>query len=448
MCLIAIFMFVVSPNLSLSHNQLLKLKWSWEYNVPFQSPYIIELEGEKVTKHCNFVSSIKCHFTNAFRAIWHHISIIQPNVAKLKECANIEEGEYDQTKTDIFVVDQIIPFYLEKDIFVEVRRYHSQGSDENGTNKIKVESIVILLISYKKTTAELRNYVVDLENNYLKDMEKERNRKIYQYRLHKKDDEIQWHENEFRSNKRFHNLFFEGKDRVLKQIDFFLKNEAWYEKEGVPYTLGICLHGGPGTGKTSFIKALTNYLGDRHLVNIALNKIPDEDMLFNVYFEEKYNRKNRQNLSFQKKIIVMEDIDCMGDVVKKRDESPPIVWENAWETPIVPPKPAFTLSCLLNLIDGLEENHGRILIMTTNCYSTLDPALIRPGRVDLDIEMKNAKFTTIREIFEHFYAVPFPVEYIPRLKNAEMMPSQLIKIRKESHSPNDFLDNILRESLT
>ena len=46
----------------------------------------------------------------------------------------------------------------------------------------------------------------------------------------------------------------------MKSIDFFLKNKEWYIKKGIPYNLGILLHGDPGCGKTRFIKQLMNYL--------------------------------------------------------------------------------------------------------------------------------------------------------------------------------------------
>ena len=45
-----------------------------------------------------------------------------------------------------------------------------------------------------------------------------------------------------------------------------------------------------------------------------------------------------------------------------------------------------TLSFILNIIDGIRETPGRILIITSNNYNCLDPALIRPGRIDINLE--------------------------------------------------------------
>ena len=62
-----------------------------------------------------------------------------------------------------------------------------------------------------------------------------------------------------------------------------------------------------------------------------------------------------------------------------------------------------SLSHLLNLIDGLIEMPGRRIIMTTNYKDRIDPALIRPGRIDLSIEMKKATRESICSMFLHFY---------------------------------------------
>ena len=63
-------------------------------------------------------------------------------------------------------------------------------------------------------------------------------------------------------------------------------------------------------------------------------------------------------------------------------------------------KPASQISFpgLLNAIDGVASHEGHILIMTTNYCERLDPALIRPGRVDVEIEFGYASKETIRRV--------------------------------------------------
>jgi hypothetical protein len=62
-----------------------------------------------------------------------------------------------------------------------------------------------------------------------------------------------------------------------------------------------------------------------------------------------------------------------------------------------------TLGFLLNLLDGVLEVPGRILIMTTNYPEKLDKALIRPGRIDLILDFKKTTRATIIEMYRHFY---------------------------------------------
>ena len=63
---------------------------------------------------------------------------------------------------------------------------------------------------------------------------------------------------------------------------------------------------------------------------------------------------------------------------------------------------AITLSFLLNIIDGIMETPGRILIITSNFYERIDKAFTRPGRIDISMEMKNATKAVINNMFYHF----------------------------------------------
>jgi DNA polymerase III delta prime subunit len=91
-----------------------------------------------------------------------------------------------------------------------------------------------------------------------------------------------------------------------------------------------------------------------------------------------------------------------------------------------------TLSCLLNLLDGVLETPGRILIMTSNYPGTLDKALIRPGRIDLITEFQRCNHQTLQEFIETFYDVKLTADERQKLENetTEYMytPAELSKI--------------------
>lgn len=81
-------------------------------------------------------------------------------------------------------------------------------------------------------------------------------------------------------------------------------------------------------------------------------------------------------------ILVIEDIDCSTDFKDRETDQQQQQWYQAPETKL-------TLSGLLNFIDGLWSSCGdeRIIIFTTNHKEKLDPALLRPGRMDMHIHM-------------------------------------------------------------
>ena len=71
----------------------------------------------------------------------------------------------------------------------------------------------------------------------------------------------------FTTNRSFDNVFFEDRIQVHRRTKFFLEDRAWYDKKGIPYTLGFLFHGPPGTGKTSTVKAIANE-GRRHIIKV------------------------------------------------------------------------------------------------------------------------------------------------------------------------------------
>ncbi len=71
-------------------------------------------------------------------------------------------------------------------------------------------------------------------------------------------------------------------------------------------------------------------------------------------------------------------------------------------------KKGISLSGLLNAIDGVASHEGRVLVMTTNKPEKLDDALIRPGRVDLQVAFGNATQGQVKELFERMYTSDKP----------------------------------------
>ena len=64
---------------------------------------------------------------------------------------------------------------------------------------------------------------------------------------------------------------------------------------------------------------------------------------------------------------------------------------------------SFNLGSILSKFDGIDSSEGSIIIATTNHIDKIDPALIRPGRMDINIELKKANKKVTLEILSHFF---------------------------------------------
>jgi DNA polymerase III delta prime subunit len=236
----------------------------------------------------------------------------------------------------------------------------------------------------------------------------------------------------FNTNKSLKTIYGSYMANVVKRINFFIKNRDWYIKKGIPHTLGLLLHGPPGCGKTSLIKAIANDTR-RHIINVQLNKNITQTQLKALFFTEElfvFNKKTNVNELFviplEQRIYVMEDVDAISDVLYSReitnekkdieDKVRKEAYEEAKMTAIAkgyapPPPPSdisenkesLTLAFVLNLLDGILETPGRILILTTNHPEKLDSALVRPGRIDLNIHFDRCSRETIVELVLKFY---------------------------------------------
>jgi hypothetical protein len=214
----------------------------------------------------------------------------------------------------------------------------------------------------------------------------------------------------FVTSRTFDNVFFQQKKQVRHRTKFFLEHREWYERKGIPYTLGFLYHGPPGTGKTSTIKAIANE-GRRHIINIQLSEIKTKQQLQHLFFNDEihvYNGTNleRYTIPVSERLYVIEDIDAMGDAVLKREWKKPTVTKKEEPEPFMhreEEKDTLDLSFLLNLLDGTLEANGRILIITTNFPERIDKALIRPGRIDMIVHFQKCSLEVVNEMVTSFY---------------------------------------------
>jgi chaperone BCS1 len=187
----------------------------------------------------------------------------------------------------------------------------------------------------------------------------------------------QWHLSDAKPRRPLDSVVLDaGAAQTLHEdIRQFFGRRDWYARMGIPWRRGYLLYGPPGTGKTSVAYALA---GELHLKLCTLSltnpKLNDHSMA------DLLQRTPPRSL------ILIEDIDAFFTARQKQDARIEV-----------------SFSGLLNALDGVAAQEGRIVVLTTNHREGLDAALIRPGRIDVAVELGNASPAQLRTLFLRFF---------------------------------------------
>jgi hypothetical protein len=340
--------------------------------------------------------------------------------------------------TEFYTVNKNEEFLVANDIYAKMINVEFE-SDRISLTFIKFE-----IFSYTLDLLQLKTWINYIHNNYEIDKSnKFGNDKFYFDEIEvsprsplARYESILFTMNKFKTNKRLEHIFGPGIDTIISRVDMFINKPEWYTKKGIPYTIGILLHGPPGTGKTSMIKAIGNQTG-RHIVNMKIRPTSTQKQIFNMFFSDKIKVLDGQKIEelvipLDKRIYVLEDIDCLSSIVfqrsetqesenekKKKEDAEKEKMRRSKEVDFGRPdeidkSPEINLSFLLNLLDGVLETPGRILIMTSNCPEKLDKALVRPGRVDINVRLGYCSVDTVQKMFNSFFECDsFVFEDIP-----------------------------------
>ncbi|KAG8780445.1 hypothetical protein FRC12_023027 [Ceratobasidium sp. 428] len=254
--------------------------------------------------------------------------------------------------------------------------------EQGGRGELKISVVA-------RNNAVIKKLVLQAKYEYELDME-------HRVHIFLADQHGGWRWNGARQKRPMSSIVLEPgvKDMLLADAKDFLRSEDWYAERGIPFRRGYLLHGVPGSGKTSLIHALAGELGlDIYVASLSMKGMSDTTLT------------NLMGRVPQRCILLLEDLDAAFTRGTSRDAkstgAPTTTTTTKTDTKDDPN--TLSLSGLLNSLDGVAAAEGRLLFATTNHIERLDPALSRPGRMDVWVDFKNASRWQAEGIFKNFF---------------------------------------------
>ena len=438
------------------YTPLFKRARGWCRRNPKYAEYTIEGQVMSNATNCERTTV----FPQEFKAIMYHLYISKINIKSGRRIEN-QRHWFDSLKSNSSEsVDRLFQYIIntEREIKISDDLSVRQEVTENNNNEKNsyMEKFSLSVISKTKTFTELKDLVDSWTKDYLRFIKEYNNGDTYVFSYVGKDDNPEitkpvFEKTKFTTSRRFDNVFFEGKEQLLTRIDRFNNDPGFYRKKGIPHTLGLLFYGAPGCGKTSTIKAIAQELG-RHIIEINLSRVKTCRELKEIFFTELINNTY---VPTNRKMIILEDIDCMDDIVKERslqkdksestNHTPQTIVVTSSEKKIKSDDDddKLTMSFILNLIDGIMEQEGRIIGMTSNHPEVLDKALVRPGRIDIKIHFQKCNHQILVELLRFFYETD-DIPSVSDFKEYQFSPAEVYQKCFESATVEQLIEALVK----
>ena len=446
-------------------------------NINHVRKYLHRLLCKSKNKNTVIIQSTKCNSdeeecSTKFKSVMHHINMNVRSVYKVRELQKNSWHGDDDLNMNIesdYIADQSAEIKIKDDLFCVVETdVQERNRPIGGTERIVYT--ILKIYSYSRTIRDIQEWLKTVTEEYKKHIKSSSvNSQLYisltpsgQHKTKKGEGDKKWQDFQaidWESSITFENSYFRDMESIIKKIDFFLNNKQWYIDKGIPYNLGIMLYGEPGCGKTRFIKQMANRT-KRHIIDIKMSDLTTPQDLYSIMCKEEIGEK--YIIPTNKRLLVFEDIDAMGKCVKSRDKErekdkdsekdtiTEIEGTNINSNSVMmmnslmkAPETENTLSNLLNIFDGINESSGRIIILTTNKPEMLDPALIRPGRIDLKISFGKCNLYDIKNLINKFWDIDITEDMLLPGIDLKYTSAEVYSIFRTSDDFDEIWSNFL-----
>jgi len=454
------------------------LESRWFFRDKDQAVVLIHSHKKTYTTGYPAKTSVKPLFSNRFQALIHYLLETKSDkISSLIETMKFNFDGYDERDVEYM----LLPYNNNKislENNISLRFYSESTEDESSQNGEKSERSRPPMSSTKQYFFELtvpgsenmpllKKFIDDREKEWLDRKKQDGQHIIYELVKTQQDEDdgnmkLILQQYPFKSNKTFDNIFYEKKQDLIDYVTPFCKDappnsEKYleYTRAGVTFKSTMLLYGEPGCGKSCTIRAILNKTKRQGVLVrwSLLKKCSDFRTLFRTttfngveyepkdlcFIFEDFDANNNRVLKPRGDAELADVLKLMKteDTINVSTTTAAAAIHGAATAAAVSAMSCkddddLTLDCVLNMLDGIIELHNAMIIFTTNHLEQIDPAFLRPGRIDFKLELTKMTSVSMREMIKYKFQLDEDEtacsSYFDKFKDGMLTPAELQNI--------------------